>query len=361
MTRLAKLILNPYLHIKHHKIYNPQTDQSIELNSRGYNELRLLLHGECTIGQLDDELKQYLLNHQWIVNDDSSTLSKQFHLKYVSLEANTACNQSCYFCPVSIAPRHTYTMPLDIYQQIASQLVAYKDTLLAVFMNNYNEPSIDRYFLERVRILKSYNLQPALLSNATGLVPRVVDQLIAMGGLPYMTINLSTINNEHYKTTRGRDHLSQVLKNLDYMKTHPVAENMNIVVLGENDETHKQNFEAIQQRFADTQFQVNFAVAMDRAAYLNLPQIRDDPIQHLAGCEQTGSRPLQHLHITAHGNCVLCCQDYDENYPIGDLNIQTIEEVLTGETIARMRQQAYGIEDSPENFICRRCVFALEK
>src|SRR5256885_4768557 len=34
----------------------------------------------------------------------------------------------------------------------------------------------------------------------------------------------------------------------------------------------------------------------------------------LAGCDLIGSRPIQHLHITPRGACILCCQDYDENY-----------------------------------------------
>ncbi len=354
-------IVNPYLHIGPQDIYNPLTDMRITIDSKGYKELRSLLVGDRTVIQLSDNIKHYLFEYKWIVEDNIESLSKSFHLKYVSLEANTACNQSCYFCPVSVAPRQAYTMPLDQYRHIASQLVAYTDTLHAVFMNNYNEPTIDKYFLERVRILKSYNLKPALLSNATGLVPKVVDQLITMGGLPYITINLSTIDPQQYEKTRGRNHLNIVLKNLDYMKSRMVADSMNIVVIGEGDDVHQQNYEAIKAYFVNSRFNVDYTVAIDRAAYLNIGQARQLPIQHLGGCEQTGSRPIQHLHITAHGKCVLCCQDYNEDYPIGDLTTQTVEEVLTGSAIAQMRNQAYGLEDASDSFICRRCIFALER
>lgn len=357
----AHWIVSPFLHVNPQQVYNPLTDMSITVTDDGYQALRSLLNGEQVIRQLPENVRDYLFKQKWIVDNNMPVLSKKFHLKYVALEANTACNQSCYFCPVSVAPRHAYTMSLEQYRHIASQLVAYKDTLLAVFMNNYNEPTIDKFFLERVRILKSYDLKPALLSNATGLVPKVVDQLIAMDGLPYMTINLSTIDQQQYVETRGRKHLNQVLKNLDYMKSRPVAETMNTVVIGEGDDIHQRNYETILAYFADTRFKVEYAVAIDRAAYLNIGQSLHSPIQHLGGCEQTGSRPLQHLHITAHGICVLCCQDYNEDYPIGDLNEQTIEEVLTGSAIAKMRNQVYGLDDAPDNFICRRCVFALER
>jgi hypothetical protein len=36
-----------------------------------------------------------------------------------------------------------------------------------------------------------------------------------------------------------------------------------------------------------------------------------------------------------------------------------VEEVLTGEKIRKIRAMLYGIEEAPEDFICRKCIFAL--
>ncbi len=74
-----------------------------------------------------------------------------------------------------------------------------------------------------------------------------------------------------------------------------------------------------------------------------------------------GSRPLQHLHITPRGTCILCCQDYDENYVVGDLMTSTIAQVLEGDAMAKMRRWVYGVEEAPDDFICRTCVFALQR
>ena len=81
-------------------------------------------------------------------------------------------------------------------------------------------------------------------------------------------------------------------------------------------------------------------------------------MRRLAGCDNVGSRPLQHLHITPHGKCVLCCEDYDEKYVVGDLTQSTIAEVLAGDEMAKLRRWVYGLEEAPEDFICRDCVFA---
>jgi len=78
----------------------------------------------------------------------------------------------------------------------------------------------------------------------------------------------------------------------------------------------------------------------------------------LAGCDNLGSRPLQHLHITPHGKCLLCCEDYDEQHVVGDLNTSTVAEVLAGPEIARLRRWVYGLEEAPADFMCRKCIFA---
>jgi hypothetical protein len=39
----------------------------------------------------------------------------------------------------------------------------------------------------------------------------------------------------------------------------------------------------------------------------------------------------------------------------------SVLEVLEGDDMARIRKWAYGVEDAPEDFICRTCVFALER
>ena len=79
----------------------------------------------------------------------------------------------------------------------------------------------------------------------------------------------------------------------------------------------------------------------------------------LKGCELMGSRPFEHLHVTATGKAVLCCQDYYEKLTIGDLKVQSVAEVLGGDVMARLRRWTYGVEEAPADFLCRRCEFAL--
>lgn len=343
---------NPFLHIDAERIYDPLTGRSLVPGDGTYERFR---HFEA--GGFPDEA---LAREGWVLRNGDD-LSHRYHLKIVSLETLTTCNQKCYFCPVSIAPRADYAMPDALFERIVNELTTFRATLESVFLQSYNEPTLDRRFLDQVRALGAAGLPVAVLSNGSGLTPAKTDAILQMGGLRYLCINLSTLDRERYQRDRGADHLPAVLHNLEYLQDTLVARQMSIVVLGTGDETHRRDFEEIRDRFAATRFTVEQHVVMDRAGWLDVGLKAADRMRPLAGCDNVGSRPIQHLHITPHGKCVLCCEDYDEKYVVGDLTQSTIAEVLVGDEIAKLRNWVYGVEEAPEDFMCRDCVFARRR
>lgn len=340
---------NPFLHIDADRVYDPLTDRALLPGDGAYERFRAFERGE-TAEDLDG----------WVIANGDD-LSRRSHLKIVSLETMTACNQKCYFCPVSIAPRADYVMPDALFARIVDELTSYRSTLQSVFLQSYNEPTLDRRFLDQCRTLFAAELPVAVLSNGSGFTPAKTDALASEGPLRYLCINLSTLDRERYKADRGEDHLPVVLRNVDYMQDKRVAEEMKIVVLGTGDAVHAADFEAIHARYAGSRFEVEHHVVMDRAGWLDVGMKAADRSRPMAGCDNVGSRPLQHLHITPHGRCVLCCEDYDEKYVVGDLTSSSIAEVLAGEELSKLRRWIYGLEEAPDDFMCRDCVFARRR
>jgi MoaA/NifB/PqqE/SkfB family radical SAM enzyme len=354
----ASSIVNPFLHVGAEQIHNPLSDRTVKTGDPEFGRLRSLARGEVTIEQLNGQERSAFTTEGWLLTGETAP-AERYYLKYVSLEAHTVCNQSCYFCPVSIAPREDYFMPTALYERILGELSAHRSTIEAVFMINYNEPTADRRFVDQVRAIKAAGLPPAVLTNGSGLTPSRVDALVAMGGLRFLSINLSTLDRERYTRERGGDHLDLVLRHVEYARDKPLAQQMDIVVLGTGNDNHRNDFKAITERFAGSRFEVKYFEVMDRAGYLEIGHKPAAPLGNLCGCDNVGSRPLQHLHITPQGKCVLCCEDYDSKYVVGDLNEQSVDEILTGPTMALMRRWAYGLTDAPADFICRGCTFAL--
>ena len=354
----ARLVPEPFLHVGDERIYNPLTHRTISRGDREGAALADVLSSACRVEGLADSLRRRLIEEAWLV-EDTGDLSRRFLLKYVALEASTVCNQKCYFCPVSVEPRDPYSMPIEQYRDIVRQLAAYRETIQAVFMISYNEPTADKRFVDQVRIIREAGLPAAVNTNATGLTPECADAIIEMGGLCFLSVNLSTLDRQRYQDDRGYDHLDLVLRNLDYVKDRPLAPRMDLAVLGTGDDEHGRQFEAIRERFAGSRFSVLSFVVNDRAGYLGLPLPPERRRRTLRGCEQTGSRPLQHLHVTPRAKAILCCQDYSETTEVGDLNEQSVAEVLGGAALSRMRRWTYGLEAAPPDYICRSCKFAL--
>jgi len=351
------LKINPFLHIDSGRISNPLTDRSIGPSDRGYSDLIRIDLDPSAIHALPDALKSHLLENEWLVEADID-LSRRFFLKYVSIESHTVCNQACYFCPVSTDPRDHYFMPTDFFESIVRQIAEYRETIDGVSMINYNEPTLDRRFLDQIAFLKKNNLPPFVATNGTGLTPDRADAILQMGGLRHLSINLSTLDQKRYAEERRSKHLAVILRNLDYMKNLNLAPEMEIVVLGTADGTLEQDFEEIRTRFEGSRFEVKSYEVMDRAGNLQVGLRPDGSRTQLCGCEQTGSRPINWLQINPRGVCVLCCQDYHEKYIVGDLSTETLEEVLAGDRVAQYRRWLYGIEESPDDFICKKCIFA---
>lgn len=357
---VAEWIAEPFLHVEEARLYNPLTDRDLRPGDPGYAELRAAALGEAPAAAIPPAVRPALVEDGWLVEDEAD-LASRFRLKYVSLEANTACNQGCYFCPVSTHPRESYFMPLDFYERVVEQLAGHRDTIEGVSMIHYNEPTIDKRFVEQVGILRRHGLPPAVLTNATGLTPARVDAVLEMGGLKYLSVNLSTLDRERYAADRRGDHLPIVLRNLEYIRDLPLAETMEIAVLGQGDENHRRDFAEITERYAGSRFAVKYYEVMDRAGNVTIGLRPGAPLQKLCGCEQTGSRPVQWVHVTPHGKCVLCCQDYFDQYVIGDLHTQTLNEILSGPEMSLYRRWLYGMEEAPEDFICRHCIYALRR
>jgi MoaA/NifB/PqqE/SkfB family radical SAM enzyme len=352
-TRSLAIHVSPFLHIEPNRIYNPLTDRALTPTDSEWLAVRALLEG--TGGD------ESLVAAGWAV-PDGKDLSRQYRLKIVSLETMTTCNQKCYFCPVSVQPRQDEEMPEVLFHRIVQDLTNYRQTIEGVFLQSYNEPTIDRRFVDFCSALFDVGLPVAVLSNGTGLTPARVDALMKAGTLRYLCINLSTMDAAEYVRDRGADHLQLVLRNLDYFKDFRVADEMRVIVLGRGDEDQKRNFELVRDRFAGSRFSVESYLTIDRGHWnLDVGRKSIEMKKNLAGCDLLGSRPLQHLHITPRGSCILCCQDYNEEYVVGDLSKSTIAEVLEGDAIAKMRKWAYGIEDAPDDFICRTCTWALQR
>src|SRR5216683_3060929 len=347
--------VSPYLHNRGRVIYNPVTGASIRKDGEEYRALSRIEEG------LSSEAVPGVLEHlraaRFLI-EDLDTETRRSHLLFLSLETCTSCNHRCPFCPVSVDPREREVMSQELFESIVDQTVAAGGKDVVVFLSNYNEPTIDPLFEERCRALFDRGLAVSILTNASHFGPERARRLEEAGRFRYIGINLPTLDPERYEKLHGTRDLARVIANIEAMRARELAEETAIVVLGDRDEAHRRDIEEIRLRFEPLGWQIKpFRIRSRPASGTFVPE--PPPKKKLRGCELMGSRPFEHLHVTATAKAVLCCQDYYERLPVGDLKTQTVAEVLGGDAMARLRRWTYGVEEAPADFLCRRCEFAI--
>ncbi len=347
--------VSPFLHDRGHVVYNPLTGGEIAKTDPAYFALSQIEKG---LPDRPDPVAVEHLRAMRFLIEDIEKESRLSHLLYLSIETCTVCNHRCPFCPVSIDPRERDVMPQEVFERVVDQAVAAGGKGLVVFLSNYNEPTFDPYFEDRVRFLFERKLAVSLLTNASGFTPERCELFQGLGKFLYIGVNLPTLRPDRYEKLHGTKDLARVLANMEAMQARSLSEEMAIVLLGDEDEEHRRDTDEIRARFEPEGWIIKpFKIRSrpDSGTYVPEPPA----YKNLRGCELMGSRPFEHLHVTATGKAVLCCQDYHEKHVIGDVKTQSVAEILGGDKLARLRRWAYGVEEAPDDFLCRRCEFAI--
>lgn len=346
---------SPFLHDRGSAVYNPLTGASLSKDGEAFAALSRIAAG--AEAQASPAVLEHLRAARFLIEDVDAE-ARRSHLLFLSLETCTSCNHRCPFCPVSVDPREREVMSRELFESILDQVVAAAGEGVVVFLSNYNEPTVDPLFEERCGALFARRLPVSILTNASHFGPERAARLEAMGRFRYVGINLPTLDPERYLRLHGTKDLGRVVANIDAMRARSLAEETAIVVLGEEDDAHARDVEAIRARFGPGGWDVRpFRIRSRPASGTFVPE--PPAKKRIRGCELMGSRPFEHLHVTATAKAVLCCQDYYEKLTVGDLKTQTVAELLGGDTMARLRKWTYGVEEAPEDFLCRRCEFAI--
>src|SRR5690349_17864937 len=158
-------VVSPFLHDRGDSLYNPLTGGYLPKAGEAFNALdrmRTGLSPGAPAGVLE-----HLRAERFLIDDLDSEIRKT-HLLYVSLETCTVCNHRCPFCPVSVAPRDKDVMSQELFESIVDQVVAIAGNKAAVSLSNYNEPTFDPLFEERIKHLFARGLPVSVLTNASG-------------------------------------------------------------------------------------------------------------------------------------------------------------------------------------------------
>lgn len=235
---------------------------------------------------------------------------------HIEIETINRCNGSCSFCPVNknVDPRPMKKMESDLFYKIIKELKSLDYTGSVVLFSN-NEPFIDSRMEDFLKYTREH-LKKAFLHIATNGTLLTLERFVR--AIPYLDeLIIDNYNQE-------------------------LVLNPNSELIAEYCEKHrelKQRVKIILRRPED--------VLTSRGG--DAPNCERNEKYPNASC----LLPYKQIVIRPDGKVSLCCNDALGKCTMGDLTLQTLEEVWYGEAFERARK---GLKNGRKNFErCKYC------
>jgi hypothetical protein len=287
-----------------------------------------------------------LVDRGWL--QQPTDLCTEYLLTTAQIEVTAHCNWGCEFCPVSLDRKPSATMPMPLFEEIIDKIAVY-NTIRFVTFHFYNEPTLDRFFAERIAVLREHGLKLRLLSNASNLTEEKIALLQQGDTLLQLVVNVPSLDESSFRDLTGSRKLGRTLANVEAALDAglPVA----VVVNGVGDDVQRRLGE-VRARFEPRGVAVSSTLLSDRAGTLSVDYHQDVHVEgRLRGC----SWPVNHAHFSVSGDMFICCNDYYQREKFGNIRSGSVHELMTSKEAVLLRRRVFGVAEAPDDYICRTC------
>ncbi|WP_369780149.1 radical SAM/SPASM domain-containing protein [Streptomyces sp. R33] len=278
---------------------------------------------------------------------DPAELCREYRLVSGEVEVTAHCNWGCLSCPVATDPKPRRTMPMPLFKEIIGKLAA--AGVAYVTFQFFNEPTLDRYFSERLEVLAGHGMPLALYSNASALTAAKIADLKRTGVLKHLIVNIPSVNEAEFAELTGSRSYRHCLGNTE--KALEAGLPVQVVVNGVGERLER-NLAGVERHFTRLGAEVYPSLTCDRAGELGGEYAQGIRVEgRLSGC----GWPVQHINVSVAGDLFLCCNDYYQREVFGHIGDGTIDELMSAERAVVLRRKVFGVDDAPDDFLCRRC------
>jgi MoaA/NifB/PqqE/SkfB family radical SAM enzyme len=293
-----------------------------------------------------DDVVMDLVGRGWLQRPDE--LCAEYLLTTAQIEVTAHCNWNCTFCPVSVDRKPSATMSMPLFEEIIEKISPF-DTIRYVTFHFYNEPLLDRFFDERIAVLKKHGLLLRLFTKASQLTAEKIATLKQAEILYGVVVNLPSLHEESFRAlTQVKTH-SRTIRNVNAAIESGLP--VEIVVNGTGDDLMRRVGE-LRKRYETLGVQVNSTLMSDRAGTV---AERYGQEVHIEGPLRGCAWPVNHAHFSVNGDMFICCNDYYQREIFGNIRLGSVHEIMTSKAAILVRQRVFGVADAPSDYVCRSC------
>jgi radical SAM protein with 4Fe4S-binding SPASM domain len=275
------------------------------------------------------------------------------------IETSTFCNHKCWYCQnAHFKNPEPRVMGMELFAAILNDISAAfpKARLKTISFAAYNEPTLDPFFKDRLRMLGRHGFDYWFITNGSRMTADLADFIAReRPSISCYHINLPAIDLDEYHqaTAAPADDINSIRKNLARFfktqgNTYPA---ISIIVHGNGDAIHINNFKRMKEFWRDYQVKVVFQGVMNRAGMLK--DITGPPVDHGTDMVWCSARYFENLYIGVKGNLYLCCHDYYQKYSFGNMADEQLEILFASKKRRDMLRKF-------THDFCRHCSFAVK-
>jgi hypothetical protein len=235
-------------------------------------------------------------------------------------------------------------MGLDHFCNLISQAHDLGAKVISLF--GYGEPLLDKTLVTKIKICSIAGFETNLSTNASLLSTQKANELIK-AGLSYITFSIHGFGNNYEKIHAGLKWV-EVLRNVfnfiamnDAKYGHSCKTRVSCIPMNGENVIDLQNF---------WEGYVDYLEIWKPHNWTDGRSFRDIGEKRRKTCGRPFRGPIQ---INADGKMMVCCFDFDARLMLGCTYRDTIEEILKGKTLAKIRKAHE--DGNLKGLICDTC------
>ncbi|WP_242245385.1 radical SAM/SPASM domain-containing protein [Bacillus cereus group sp. BfR-BA-01400] len=295
------------------------------------------------------------------------------------IETTNACDCTCVMCPrgIGLMDRAVSPMSMDLYEKIINEvneffpngyvpefveqsqpieeMVSSNYEITGIRLHHFGEPLLDPKLCERVTYSReNSNVDVHFSVNPTKLKPKISERLIK-SGIKRLLIALDGTNDEEYKEIRGKtvNYEKAVSNILAFIK---LRDELNPALIIDLQMVSMSRTRESIEEFKD--FWESKGVNVYIKHFFPYPDVNHEEFKienedvFFKGC----TFPFTSMTIMKDGTVVPCCSDYNGEINLGNVNVNSLDEIWNGETYREFRKD-FITNNLSEDSVCRRCGF----
>ncbi len=276
--------------------------------------------------------------------------------KVIEIQFNNLCNSSCTICPYKDMHYDKHFMEDELFSKFLQEIQLEKPERIIPYLNN--EPFTDRNFIDKLERLRlCYDGEIEISTNAALLDQEKIEKLAKIK-LTELRISMFGFYGDTYKRFMPTLNREKVLQNIKTIaEIFKDSQTKRSIVVIDDGTIEEVEFNEMQDFVEKLGYQFCRWGFLDRAKNVakKSNNFYNDSVNF---CEQF--RPSERIHILANGDVIFCCQDWSNEFKVGNIHDSTIKEIWNGKIYQNLRDSLFS-NDKKAPELCCNCKLAHKK